>query len=232
MSRLDFSAVLAISIHDMKNSLNMVLNSLDALLENHSGDSMQCDPARLTQLRYEARRVNDTLIQLLTLYRNDTGGFTPRFAPVMIQELLEDYWLSNKPLMDHRGVSCQLHCDPDLIWVMDRGLVSSLLENVINNTIRYTQDRLSISARQEWGWLVLQVDDNGPGYPEAMLGGRSLEDQGDFDPTEGRTGLGLYFCALVADMHADETRRGYVELSNRGNLGGGCFTLRLPEVLT
>ncbi|MFP4080293.1 MAG: sensor histidine kinase [Ectothiorhodospira sp.] len=230
MSKLDFNTVLAISIHDMKNSLNAVLTALDTLLEDPASSPVDT-PERLSHLRYEARRVNDNLMQLLTIYRNEHGLYTPRFAPVVIAELLEDHWLSNQLMLEQRGVACNVECDPeDLLWGLDRGLIDSLLDNVINNTVRYTQKRIAIVAREERGWLVIQVDDDGPGFPDHMLGRRALEESEPLDAGQGRTGLGLYFCALVADLHADETRRGYVELSNHGHLGGGCFTLRLPPV--
>ncbi|EHQ52940.1 sensor histidine kinase [Ectothiorhodospira sp. PHS-1] len=229
MSKLDFSTVLAISIHDMKNSLNLLLGSLDDLMRREE-QRPSMDAERLAMLRYEARRVNDTLIQLLALYRSVKGLYQPRFMPVPIHDLLEEYWLNNKVLMDHRGVECLVHCDPDLIWTLDRYLVNSLLENVVNNTVRYTRHRICMSARAEGDWLLVQVTDDGPGFPSAMLGRQAIREGAELDPQRGRTGLGLYFCALVADMHGGNGERGYVELSNGGELGGGCFTLQLPRL--
>ncbi|SEQ02163.1 Histidine kinase-, DNA gyrase B-, and HSP90-like ATPase [Ectothiorhodospira magna] len=230
MSKLDFSTVLAISIHDMKNSLNLLLGSLDDLLE--AEQQRPCvDSERLALLRYEVRRVNDTLIQLLALYRSVKGIYQPQFMPVSVHDLLESYWLNNKALMDYRRVECIVECDPDLVWTLDRYLVNSLLENVVNNTVRYTRQRIHMSARMDGHWLVIRVDDDGPGFPKAMLGRQALREGARLDPQQGRTGLGLYFCALVADLHAgDDGGSGFVELSNGGELGGGCFTLRLPPL--
>ncbi|MBK1672963.1 ATP-binding protein [Ectothiorhodospira shaposhnikovii] len=230
MSKLDFSTVLAISIHDMKNSLNLLLGTLDELLETEMRRP-SIEQERLALLRYEARRVNDTLIQLLALYRSLKGLYRPNFMPVQIYDLLEEYWLNNKVLMDYRGVECHMICDPDLAWVVDRYLVNCLLENVVNNTVRYTRRRMCMSARQSGDWLLLQVADDGPGFPAEMLGRQSFQEGAGFDPQQGRTGLGLYFCALVANMHGDERHKGFVELSNGGVLPGGCFTLHLPRLL-
>lgn len=228
MKTLDFSTVLAISIHDMKNAINMLLTSLETLIDD--SETCRCDPCRIAQLQYEARRVNDGLIQLLTLYRKEQGLYQPRFESALLIELLEDRWLLNKPMMDLRGVTCEMDCDEDIRWVIDRQLVEALLENVINNTIRYTRDRIRIEARVADDWLQLCVLDDGNGFPNAMLGRRSVVAQGTLDPRLGRTGLGLHFCALVADSHAWEERRGFIELSNQGALGGGCFTLALPRL--
>jgi Signal transduction histidine kinase len=228
LSNIDFSTILAISIHDTKNALGMVLNSLDGLLDPTTGEC-RCDAGHVARLQYEARRVNDNLVQLLTLYRTDKGLYQPRLAHCVVYELLEDYYLSNKPMMDHHGVSCDIDCPEDLTWSLDQAMVAAVLENVITNTVRYTRDRIRIAAQHTDGWLLLDVEDNGPGFPAAMLGRRTIAKDAPLDPASGRTGLGLYFCAIIAQMHDSGAQHGYIELSNGGSLGGGRFRLALPQ---
>lgn len=227
MSNIDFSTILAISIHDTKNALGMVLNSLDGLLDPTTG-ACRCDAAQVARLQYEARRVNDNLVQLLTLYRSDKGLYQPRFSSCLVYELLEDYYLSNKPMMDHHGITCDIDCDPDLTGSLDQAMIAAVLENIITNTVRYTRDSIRITAQNVDGWLLVDVEDNGPGFPAAMLGRRAIAEDAPLDPATGRTGLGLYFCALIAQMHDSGEQHGYIELSNDGSLGGGRFRLALP----
>lgn len=229
MSKLDFNAILAISIHDTKNALGMVLNSLDGLLDPSSGEC-HCNSRQIAHLQYEARRANDNLVQLLTLYRTGQGLYMPRFDSCLLYEILEDYYLLNKPMMDHHGITCDIECDEDLDWTLDRPLITAVLENVITNTVRYTRDRIRMTAQVSDGWLQLDVEDNGPGFPERMLGRREIDDEAPLDPAAGRTGLGLYFCALIARMHDADGRQGYIELANDGRLGGGRFRVALPRL--
>ncbi|GAB4298228.1 MAG: HAMP domain-containing sensor histidine kinase [Thiohalomonadaceae bacterium] len=227
MSHIDFSTILAISIHDTKNALGMVLNSLDGLLDPATGEC-RCDGSHVARLQYEARRVNDNLVQLLMLYRADKGLYEPRIGPCLVYEMLEDYYLANKPMMDHHGISCDIDCAADLAWPLDQAMVAAVLENVITNTVRYTRDCIRIAAENTGGWLFLDVEDNGPGFPNTMLGRRTVAEDVPLDPKAGRTGLGLYFCTLIARMHDSGDRHGYIELSNDGSLGGGRFRLALP----
>jgi len=229
LSALDFAAVLAIGIHDAKNSLNRVLTMLEAIGDGTT-DAFRCDAATVAQLQYEARRINDNLIQLLTLYRQEKGLYQPRFAPVLVYELLEDGWLKNKPLMERSGIACTLACDERLVWTLDRDLVESVLDNVIVNDVRYTRACIRLSAHIAAETLHLLIEDDGPGYPPVMLGRRRHDALATVDRTLGRTGVGLHFCALIADCHANAEQRGYIELSNGGTLGGGCFLLRLPRI--
>ena len=50
----------------------------------------------------------------------------------------------------------------------------------------------------------------------------------DFDISQGRTGLGLFFARLIAEAHVQGNRKGSISLSNGGALGGSVFTLKLP----
>jgi len=230
MSGLDFSAVLAISIHDMKNSLNRVLSAVDELT-GCQGRACEGATESLSQLQYEARRMKDNLTKLLTIYRHDHDLYQPNFAEINLFELLEDASLNNKPLMDQRRLRCEIDCDPDLNWTLDSDLVSSLIENVLTNTMRYTQEILRLSARRDGDWLCLSADDDGPGFPASMLGRRNLHDSAAPDTRLGNTGLGLHFCALVAERHcSSDGACGCIELSNAGPLGGGHFELKLPVI--
>jgi signal transduction histidine kinase len=230
VTKLDFNTVLAIGIHDMKNSLNRVLSALEDLSGSVDTDQHR-DASVVGQLQYEARRMKDNLTKMLMLYRDGQGLYEPRFIDCPVYELLEDCWLNNKPLLDQRDLNCVLDCDEALTWTLDKYLVESLVENVLTDTIRYTHSRIHLSAWAEDGWLNLMVEDDGLGFPETMLGPRGLDQTAAPDAKLGHTGVGLYFCALVADRHGrSEAERGSIELSNGSSLGGGQFLLRLPAL--
>ena len=88
-----------------------------------------------------------------------------------------------------------------------------------------------VSAVTEGGYLRIQMEDNGPGYPESFLLD-SREPQaggpGGVSFLTGSTGLGFYFASLVARSHTREERAGYVVTENGGTLGGSVFSLCLP----
>ena len=225
-TQLEFATVLASSIHDMKNSLGMVLNALDEVVDAETGEC-NCTPERVAQLQYEAKRVNDNLIQLLTLYKMERGHYGLNVDAVDVAEFMEESYLKNKPLLDHKGIGIDLDVDEDLLAYFDPYLLDGVVDNVVTNAARYTRDRLRLSAREEDGYLHICVEDNGTGFPEAMLGrGARLQGEGDF--AAGRTQLGLHFCAMVAGAHTAGDRAGYIELTNGGELGGGCFSIYLP----
>jgi signal transduction histidine kinase len=224
--RIDFQAFLASMAHDMKNSLGIVLGSLDDVVENCI--TKQC-PCRnhLSQIKYEASRVNHNLIQLLTLYKVDNDQFDMNISHYHVADILEENILQNKSLLEYKGIEALTECDDDLTWFFDRDLLSGVINNVLNNSFRYTKDKVKIRAEEKDGWLILSIEDNGRGYPEEMLEKGAGASRGINFKT-GSTGLGLYFASLVAKMHKNKGKEGFVTISNGGEYGGGCFTINLP----
>lgn len=223
----DFSLILANSVHDMKNSVGMLVGALDEL---GGGEAAAGDPALrdMSKLRYEAKRLNANLIQLLALYKINELGYALNIVENDVEEVIEECFLEQAAFMELQGVEFEMDCDPELVWFFDRELVSSVLNSVINNAYRYTRDRIRIGAGTVDGRLALFVEDNGSGYPESMQV-NSAPDLGQaIDFKSGSTGLGLYFTATIARMHRHKDRVGYIELANTGIDGGGRFTLYLP----
>ena len=226
---------LASTVHDMKNSigvLNGTLENLMAATPATSASPEQPDYGQLAQMLYQTKRLNDNLIQLLALYK-DVGkpGYPFDPAACRVSELVEQVAGQARTLLASRGITLDLDFPPDAIWTLDEDLIIGVLVHAINNAIRYTQDRLRLAIRVDGDYLELRVEDNGDGFPPAMLeAGASVMDsqRSAVNFLNNSSGLGLYFSSEVAKMHKHRQRSGGIALENGGALGGGCFILRLP----
>lgn len=106
-------------------------------------------------------------------------------------------------------------------WFYDEALIRLALANAVHNACRHANETVRLSACAEDGRLMLEVRDDGPGYPPSML-----EHAEATAPTgHGGTGLGLYLARKIAGLHQLHGRCGEVALANRD---GACFTMRLP----
>lgn len=226
---LDFATVMASSVHDMKNSLSAVLSGLDDL-QQHSelsaGDNRQLDG-----LRHQSRRLNCQLMQMLSIYKLQQDLYSPNIQQWPVDEFLEDVASEHRGLLAANGVNIKHHADQELCGFFDRELIMGVLDNALNNAFRYAREQLELSA-QAWSHeqgvgVELTLRDDGPGYPPAMC----VEDgqaPAALQFQQGRTGLGLYFCALVADLHRNKGVHGRIVCDNEGISGGGRFSLLLP----
>jgi two-component system, OmpR family, osmolarity sensor histidine kinase EnvZ len=99
-----------------------------------------------------------------------------------------------------------------------------LLFNLVGNAARHG-DRIEITANHETRWLVLHVDDDGPGIPadmreEVFKPFVRLDEARNQD--EGGSGLGLAIARDVARSHGGDIVLG------ESPLGGLRATVRLP----
>lgn len=221
---ISFSTILASSIHDMKNSLGVVLSSVDELVHS-AGDSLP--PAQLGKLQREAQRVNDNLVQLLALYKMEKQGLALNIDEYFVHDFLEEVLATEKAMLETRHIQLELRCANDLAWYFDRDLIAGALKNAVNNAVRYARTKVLITAQEANNFLVLSVNDDGQGFSDGKLADDRQHGHG-VNFSSGNTGLGLYFTSRVAALHKNKDRRGTIELSNGHVLGGACFTIKLP----
>jgi signal transduction histidine kinase len=226
MSGLDFSTVIASTVHDMKNSL-AILGQAHARWLAQLPVELQGGAERGV-IEYEFARLNGMLVQLLGLYKLGVNQLPLRPGYQEVEDFICAQLARHDEVLGSRGIAARCEVEAfDLMGFFDQELLGSVVANVIANSIRYAHSALLIRAREEDGELLLSINDDGAGYPAAML-----ERQGDYvlglDLGSGSTGLGLYFAARIAELHERRGRRGRIELRNGGPLGGGEFRIYLP----
>lgn len=213
-------------VHDVKNSLGLMTSELDAIVT-------QIDPAqtdvlqRLNRLSLESARMNNVLMNLLGLQREDAGKLVINVQEALVIDVFEDVVARHQRMAAQMGVALTAECSEDLVWFFDMMQVESILNNVVTNAIRYTQNSIHLSAfvgeQNQRSMLCIQVTDNGRGYPEALMNG--LNQPSVMNLATGSTGLGLYLSERVAAMHEKQGVQGKIELSNED---GAHFRLWLP----
>lgn len=222
---MNFSDVLASSIHDIKNSLSMVINTLDELLSDP--ETRISDPRRANIMRLEAQRANSNLIQLLSLYKLDKQQLFANLDEYNLEDFLDEMVAENQALMQALGVTLSNACEPGDSAYFDENLVRGVLNSVLGNAQRYTREQILLSSGQEDGYTVFRIEDDGSGYPAHMLDNEPNEHK-DSAFSTGHTQLGLHFAAIVASLHRNGEREGFIRLRNGHRLSGGCFELWLP----
>jgi K+-sensing histidine kinase KdpD len=225
--KLDMATAFAMVSHDIKNSLGVLLKDINNIMGqcNFRGCMVGSSCA---DMEYEVRRINNNLIKMLTLFKVDAGGYMPNLDAYSVRDFLDEMMLEQSMLMRQKGVCYEIDCEPHLYWYFDRNLMAGVMGNAISNALRYTKDKVLISATGTDKGLAINVGDNGKGFPAFML-----DQQAEFlRPESGflnnTTGLGFYFTQQVLELHQHNDLKGYVALANGGTLGGGQLTIVLP----
>ncbi|MBI2261733.1 MAG: HAMP domain-containing protein [Caulobacterales bacterium] len=122
-----------------------------------------------------------------------------------------------------QGATVELEPGQEIVWPLRPDLLTRAVRNLVDNAVRYAGGaRLSLAADGQY--LVILVDDDGPGLPEDQLE-RVLRPFSRLDQSRNRAtggaGLGLAIALSIARLHG-----GNVELRNRAD-GGLAAALRL-----
>lgn len=210
----------------MKNSLGMMLDALNTIIHSIPADIQQETSRDYGVVQYESSRVNNSLMQLLALYKldNEKLPFNPSYHN--LYDFIEEQILTHSPLLDAKKFTYDIQVDETIEIVFDDSLLTMVVSNVIGNAIRYANSELLISSETNNGTCIMICDD-GPGYPAQMI-----ELAGDYihgiNQATGSTGLGLFFAQRVAELHQHGGKAGKIELENGGPLGGGVFKILIP----
>lgn len=193
----------ALAVHDLKNALGSLEGELLAL-EAHP------DAAAARSARLHCEELRRDTVAFLTLYRGEAlRAVVDDESPLSLMQAVAD-------AADDRAVADAPHIalvgteSAPPYWYLDIRLVRLALDAALHNALRYARKVVTLSAFERDGWLVLRIDDDGPGL--AATAGR---------PGAWSTGLGTELCQAVARAHANAGRQGRVELLDRPDLSQG-----------
>lgn len=224
-AKADFPGLLAATVHDLKNAVGALLDTLnDADTEPPADAAAVTD--MVTRLRHQAVHINNDLVALLAVYKIGHERYPLHIDHHRVSDVIDECVLQYTPQLERDRITLETRCPADLYGFFDRSLTVGIINNAINNALRHTRDALLVSAQGTGDGLTITVEDNGPGYPDHLLA--CGPPTGAVDFFGGATGLGLYFAALAAGQHRNRQRTGTIRLGNGGRLGGGCFYLYLP----
>ncbi|CAG8868020.1 hypothetical protein PS627_02781 [Pseudomonas fluorescens] len=223
---LDFSTVIASTVHDMKNSL--------AALTQAHGQWLARLPEAMREgseqgvIEHEFTHLNGMLVQLLGLYKLGVNQLPMCPDYHELDDFIEAQLAAHQAVLKHRDLLATWRIDtPNPLGFFDRELVASVVSNMLDNAIRHAGHTVLIGIEEQGEQLVISINDDGPGYPQVMLERQQDYVQG-IDYRSGSTGLGLYFAARIAGLHERNGVKGRIEIGNGGALGGGLFRFYLP----
>ena len=107
---------------------------------------------------------------------------------------------------------------------LDKVVFFRILENLLQNALRYAKKQVHISILQNKNFLILTVEDDGNGFA-----GKDLEKAATVfyssDKEGQHFGIGLSICRILCEKHG-----GLLSISNNKNKSGACVTAKLNIV--
>ena len=217
------STFLAAASHDLRQPLQ-TLNLLNAVLDKTANEARSRDAVARQGAALEA--MTELLNALLDVSKLETGAITPDIEDCGIRTIFRRLRAEFELQAQQKGLSLQVEECDDTVRT-DPGLLEQIIQNLVANAIRYTQEgRVKLRCLHAASTVRIEVMDTGIGIPGHELDA-IFEDfyQVDRAASErsGGLGLGLSIVRRLAGLldHPLDVQ------SKPGE--GTCFALTVPR---
>ena len=209
--------------HQLKTPLTLLRVGLDELLR-----SPKCagpEKEAVHELLDQVRRLTSLTEDLLLLARADAGRLGLRRVRCDLRPVFDECLDDARTLAEARDIALEMGLPERIEAETDAGSVTVILQNLIENAVKYNRDggRLRVCARVMSGWLEVSVGNTGEPIPterQSHIFERFF--RGQSDERIAGTGLGLSLARELSRAHGGE-----LELAKSAD-DWTEFTLRLP----
>jgi two-component system sensor histidine kinase BarA len=231
MNRLK-SDFLATMSHELRTPLNSIIGFSEVL----SGSDMLGERQRryAANIQTSGKMLLGMINDILDLAKIESGKMEVRIDDFSIRDVSEALTNLARPMADRKNITLECRLEEAIpLMRQDPGKVRQILYNLLSNAIKFTPEggRVTLRARTEGRYVVLEVEDTGIGIAEedretVFEKFRQAKVPGQEDTVLTRehqgTGLGL---SIVREL----TRLLGGEIHLRSQLGqGSTFTIKIP----
>lgn len=211
--------------HELRTPLALIVGPVDQLIKEGS-QLGERERFRLGAIQRNARALLQQVNNLLDLARIDADRMPMAYANADLVALMREILDGFEAAADDRHITMLLLGEAALHVDVDRAKFVRVLVNLLSNAFKFTPSGGRIVCRLErlsGGRVLLSVQDNGPGVPDAMKHSifdrftQSREGQG-----AGGSGLGLNIVKEFVELH-----RGTVVVVDAPG-GGAVFQVEFP----
>ncbi|HVW90393.1 MAG TPA: ATP-binding protein [Gaiellaceae bacterium] len=226
LDRLKDDFVATVS-HELRTPLTSMMGFLEMLRDEEAGELSEEQSRFLAIVYRSSERLQRLVGDLLFVARLDANGLQMRYGDVQVGEVVHDCIEASSAIARSHGI--ELVADlPELPPIHgDRERLGQLVSNLVSNAIKFTPDggHVTVRTRAESGAVVLEVEDDGIGIPEAeqnRVFQRFFRSSTATQQAIPGTGLGLVISKAIAEAHGGT-------MSLRSAEGRGtCFRVELP----
>ncbi|MCL1588371.1 MAG: HAMP domain-containing histidine kinase [Actinomycetia bacterium] len=156
--------------HDLRTPLTTISGYAEAL---DAGDVSQEDLSRVAGILHgQTEQLSRLVEDLMALARVDAREFTMAPETVDISQLTSGVVDGYRPRADTAGVSIDVECSEPLPILVDPQRLIQVLDNLLDNALRYTPEagKISVACRGDGrGTATISVTNSGPGISPTDL---------------------------------------------------------------
>ena len=202
--------------HDLRNPISIIEGYAEYLQTNLQNDNLSKDKILeiTSNINKTAKRLERYTDSIRTI--NALEDIEVNRKEISTRKFIEDVKSDLKQMTKSKGIGLDLEAEKlfkEKIKI-DSYIIYRILENIINNALRYSKEKINLSFNIQENYLIISIVDDGIGFSEDVL----KERNNLIIPTasDGKhCGLGLIISRILCKKHG-----GKLELSN--DISGGA----------
>ncbi|MCM0605255.1 MAG: CHASE2 domain-containing protein [Xanthomonadaceae bacterium] len=214
--------------HDLKTPVAKIQGLAEVVLSKAHDRLLDRDKETIRSIISSSDELNHFISSILELHNIDSNRLAINFESKDINTIIEDCLEGFEAPARSRKIKIESHLDPLFPIKLDSGLITKVLNNLIDNAIKYSKDEstLTIKSSEVGDSVRIEIQDQGLGLTPIeikSLFSRFYRAKNDTTHRVIGTGLGLY----LVKYFVEQIHQGSVSVQSKPGVGS-TFIISLP----
>ena len=188
--------------HELRTPVSVILTESQYSLEY--ADTLEEAKDSFSVIQRQAKKMSELINQIMELSKIEKQFIIPT-KKINFSEIIEKILLDYKNLIDKKNIKISKEIEENIFIIGDKIMIERLLDNLLNNAMKFTKNEIKIKLYSENENCILEVEDNGIGMSEEfknLIWGRfyQINDSRNKKINKG-FGLGLFLVSKIIEQH-------------------------------
>ena len=188
--------------HELRTPVSVILTESQYSLEY--ADTLEEAKDSFSVIQRQAKKMSELINQIMELSKIEKQFIIPT-KKINFSKIIEKILLDYKNLIDKKNIKISKEIEENIFIIGDKIMIERLLDNLLNNAMKFTKNEIKIKLYSENKNCILEVEDNGIGMPEEfknLIWGRfyQINDSRNKKINKG-FGLGLFLVSKIIEQH-------------------------------
>lgn len=188
--------------HELRTPVSVILTESQYSLEY--ADTLEEAKDSFSVIQRQAKKMSELINQIMELSKIEKQIIIPT-KKINFSEIIEKILLDYKNLIDKKNIKISKDIKENIFIIGDKIMIERLLDNLLNNAMKFTKNEIKIKLYSENENCILEVEDNGIGMSEEfknLIWGRfyQINDSRNKKINKG-FGLGLFLVSKIIEQH-------------------------------